>query len=100
MRRSRGSSRATNREGFLKDLSSATTAPNFKAPSLRLRIRVLEMLFGTSRPQGLPVTDEEWASFLDSEVTPRFPHGLTVLRGPCQWRGSDGPSPRSSRSRR
>ena len=50
----------------------------------------LEMLFGTSRAQGLPVSDEEWASFLDSEVTPRFPAGFTVLRGPGQWRGSDG----------
>jgi hypothetical protein len=32
----------------------------------------------------------EWASFLDTEVTPRFPAGFTVLRGPGQWRGQDG----------
>lgn len=50
----------------------------------------LEMLFGTSRAQGSPVTDEEWTSFLDSEVTPRFPAGLTVLHGPGQWRDNDG----------
>lgn len=50
----------------------------------------LEMLFGTSRSRGAPVTDEEWARFLDTEVTPRFPAGLTVLHGPGQWRGSDG----------
>jgi hypothetical protein len=50
----------------------------------------LEMLFGTSRSGGAPVTDEEWTKFLDTEVTPRFPAGLTVLRGPGQWRGSDG----------
>lgn len=50
----------------------------------------LEMLFGTSRAQGAPITDDEWTSFLDTEVTPRFPGGLTVLRGPGQWRDSDG----------
>jgi Protein of unknown function (DUF3574) len=50
----------------------------------------LELLFGTARPQGPPITDKEWASFLDAEVSPRFPAGFTVLRGPGQWRGSDG----------
>jgi hypothetical protein len=50
----------------------------------------LEMLFGTSRPKGGVVTETEWSSFLDSEVTPRFPAGLTVLNGPGQWRSSDG----------
>lgn len=48
------------------------------------------MLFGTSRSKGPPITEEEWASFLDAEVTPRFPTGLTTLRGPGQWRGSYG----------
>jgi len=50
----------------------------------------LEMLFGTSRSHGTPVTEEEWTRFLDTEVTPRFPAGLTVLRGPGQWRSNDG----------
>lgn len=50
----------------------------------------LDMLFGRSRPTGEPVTDEEWAQFLDTEVTRRFPDGLTVLQGLGQWRGKDG----------
>lgn len=50
----------------------------------------LELLFGTARPDGRAVTDADWAGFLDREVTPRFPAGLTVLRGLGQWRGSDG----------
>jgi hypothetical protein len=50
----------------------------------------LEMLFGTSRADAPPVTDEDWTSFLNAEVTPRFPAGLTTLRGSGQWRGSDG----------
>jgi hypothetical protein len=50
----------------------------------------LELLFGSSRPQGGTVTEEDWSSFLDTEVSPRFPAGFTVLNGPGQWRGSDG----------
>jgi hypothetical protein len=50
----------------------------------------LELLFGASRTGGMPVSDEEWAAFLDAEVTPRFPDGLTVVQGRGQWRGSDG----------
>jgi hypothetical protein len=50
----------------------------------------LELLFGTARKQGPVISDTEWAAFLDIEVTPRFPAGLTVLSGPGQWRGNDG----------
>ncbi|MDQ3693362.1 MAG: DUF3574 domain-containing protein [Chloroflexota bacterium] len=35
-------------------------------------------------------TDEAFMDFLDNEVTPRFPDGLTLLSGIGQWRGSDG----------
>ena len=50
----------------------------------------LELLFGSARRQGAAISDEEWTAFLDTEVTPRFPDGLTVLSGPGQWRGKDG----------
>jgi hypothetical protein len=50
----------------------------------------LELLFGTSRLERAPVDETEWTTFLDDEVTPRFPGGLTVLSGPGQWRGKDG----------
>src|SRR5437870_12525549 len=45
--------------------------------------------FGTAKPTGV-VTPEEWAEFLKSAVTPRFPQGLTVWQASGQWRGSDG----------
>jgi hypothetical protein len=67
------------------------------APALTLSCRAparamtrLEMLFGTARPNGPPISDGEWTAFVDTEVTPRFPDGLTVLRGPGQWRDRDG----------
>lgn len=50
----------------------------------------LELLFGTARADAAPVSEGEWSSFVDKEVTPRFPSGLTVLSGPGQWRGDDG----------
>jgi Protein of unknown function (DUF3574) len=50
----------------------------------------LEMLFGTARQYSPPVSNDEWAAFVDAEVTPRFPDGLTVLQGPGQWRDRNG----------
>ncbi|MGE0849192.1 MAG: DUF3574 domain-containing protein [Hyphomicrobiaceae bacterium] len=50
----------------------------------------LELLFGLGRPGGGEVSEEEWRAFVESEVTPRFPDGLTVLSGYGQWRGPSG----------
>ena len=38
-----------------------------------------ELFFGTAR-RGGAVTEEEFQSFIDSEVTPRFPEGLTLFK--------------------
>lgn len=50
----------------------------------------LELLFGTSRRGGSEIGDTEWQAFLDAEVTPRFPDGLTVFTGYGQWRNAEG----------
>jgi hypothetical protein len=50
----------------------------------------LELLFGMGRKSGGEVGEDEWRSFLDAEVTPRFPDGLTVLTGYGQWRSASG----------
>lgn len=50
----------------------------------------LELVFGMARKNGGEVSEAEWRAFLDSEVTPRFPDGLTVLTGYGQWRGGTG----------
>jgi Protein of unknown function (DUF3574) len=57
----------------------------------------IELLFGTARKSGAAVGDVEWHSFLDSEVTPRFPDGLTVLTGFGQWRSGEGVRKEGSR---
>ncbi|MFF2326046.1 MULTISPECIES: DUF3574 domain-containing protein [unclassified Streptomyces] len=49
------------------------------------------LLFGTERPDGGPkVTDSQFLAFIDEEVTPRFPNGLTIQEGRGQWRDSRG----------
>ncbi|MEV5198243.1 DUF3574 domain-containing protein [Streptomyces sp. NPDC053720] len=49
------------------------------------------LLFGTERPDGGPdVTDHQFLAFIDDEVTPRFPNGLTIQDGRGQWRDSNG----------
>ena len=49
-----------------------------------------QLFMGRGGPDGEVVGDEAWDAFLDGEVTPRFPDGLTVVDGEGQWRGSDG----------
>src|SRR5262245_40670746 len=44
-----------------------------------------ELYFGTAMPDGV-VTDEQFRDFLDRVITPRFPDGLTVLKGNGQFR--------------
>jgi hypothetical protein len=49
-----------------------------------------ELFFGSAKPDGAEVTEEEWRQFLDREITPRFPDGLTVLTGAGQFRNAAG----------
>jgi Protein of unknown function (DUF3574) len=49
-----------------------------------------ELYFGRSQPGGGEVTEEQWQKFVDTEVTPRFPDGLTVLDAYGQFLNSAG----------
>lgn len=50
----------------------------------------LELLFGMSRHDAEPISDQEWQGFVDQEVTPRFPEGLTIVQAYGQWRNRTG----------
>jgi hypothetical protein len=52
-------------------------------------VTTAELFFGMDTPGGA-VGDADWKAFLDQEVTPRFPNGLTVWDGAGQWRGPNG----------
>lgn len=66
------------------------TAPGFIANSPGRPWVRTELFFGMSRPGGVAVAPAEWQRFLDDEITPRFPDGLTVLDAAGQWRGASG----------
>jgi hypothetical protein len=69
---------------------TAAGQPGFSCPAASSLMARLELLFGMSRKDAAPVSDEEWQSFVDQEVTPRFPDGLTILQGYGQWRSGSG----------
>jgi hypothetical protein len=45
------------------------------------------------------VSEAQWRDFLDKEVTPRFPSGLSVLDVYGQWQGKNQTSPERLRSK-
>lgn len=45
------------------------------------------------------VSDSEWRAFLDREITPRFPNGLSVADVYGQWQGKGRTSPERLRSK-
>jgi hypothetical protein len=48
--------------------------------------QVAELLFGRKIGDRIAVSEVQWGSFVDREITPRFPDGLTVLSAAGQWR--------------
>ena len=50
----------------------------------------LELFFGRNVMGREAVSDRDWQSFLEQEVTPRFPAGFTVLDSYGQYRNAGG----------
>lgn len=59
------------------------------APGLNPMLRS-DVFFGRNIGTVEGVNDTAWQNFLDQEITPRFPDGLTLVAGNGQWRGPDG----------
>lgn len=49
-----------------------------------------ESFFGRNIGERLGVDEAAWQRFVDAELTPRFPEGLSVADAAGQWRGRDG----------
>jgi hypothetical protein len=52
-------------------------------------MRTAQLFFGQNIGGKPGVSDAEFRKFVDEELTPRFPQGLTVLDGGGQWKGPD-----------
>jgi hypothetical protein len=50
---------------------------------------VAELVFGRNIGDSLGVSEADWNRFLEEEVTPRFPDGLTVMSASGQWRDTE-----------
>lgn len=50
---------------------------------------VATMYFGRNIGGELGVSEAQWDAFVDREITPRFPDGLTVTDAEGQWRDSE-----------
>lgn len=79
-----------------------TRAPDAQAPHAECHARGgkavarTELFFGLARPDGSTVSAAEFQQFIDREVTPRFPQGLTLLTGNGQFRATNGATVRES----
>jgi hypothetical protein len=71
-----------------RELSPAASPPH-TMQSGRSMVRT-ELFFGTARSDGTEVSDSDWQHFVQDEITPRFPDGLTILEGRGQWRDGSG----------
>ena len=49
-----------------------------------------DLYFGRNIGDTSAVSDDDWQRFVDQEITPRFPDGLTVEEATGQWKGADG----------
>ena len=69
-------------------LPACTVLPQACAPPAESMVTA-ELLFGRKIGDRIGVSDAAFAAFLASEITPRFPDGLTVVDARGQWRDSE-----------
>jgi hypothetical protein len=70
-------------------LGACTTVEPASCPTGQERMRTAQLFFGRNVDNQPGVTDAAFAKFVDEELTPRFPDGLTIMDGGGQWRGSE-----------
>ena len=80
---------------------SATLKGDAAHPGHAVRWVDTRLYFGLG-PADAPekgVSEAQWREFLDKEVTPRFPAGLSVMDIYGQWKGKDETAPERIRSK-
>jgi hypothetical protein len=75
---------------FSAPLASGVTSSLGAAANVPAMWNRTELFFGSAKPDGSSVAENDFRAFVDKEVTPRFPEGLTLLTGYGQFRGSSG----------
>src|SRR5215472_9140395 len=70
-------------------VGGASAAPRRCPPGLR-QAATAELFFGRDVAGAPEVSEADWRQFVDEEVTPRFPDGLSVADVYGQWRSPKG----------
>jgi hypothetical protein len=70
--------------------TAALAAPPPACPGGLRRAVTAELYFGRDIRGVGEVSDADWSQFVDAEVTPRFPDGLSVSDVYGQWRSPKG----------
>lgn len=68
-------------------LAGCASAPKAGCPVGQSQLRTAQFFLGAKPPAKL--NDRDLRRFVDREVTPRFPDGVTVVEGGGQWKGAD-----------
>jgi len=69
---------------LLISLASFARAQQFQCPGEQKQ--VAELMFGRKIGDRIAVTEAKWSRFVDREITPHFPDGLSVVDAHGQWR--------------
>ncbi len=69
---------------------AAAVQAHVACPIGQSRATTAELVFGRHIDDKTTVTDDDWRQFIDQDVTPRFPDGLSVMDVQGQWRASNG----------
>jgi hypothetical protein len=72
------------------ELNSQTKNRQCRSPLFGEIFARTELFFGLSKPDGSEVSNKDFQDFVNAQVTPRFPDGLTLLSGTGQFRDSSG----------
>ena len=71
-------------------LSGCATLTPAACPAGQNPGRTAQLFFGRDIGDKVGVSDADFARYVDADLTPRFPDGLTIQDAAGQWRGADG----------
>jgi hypothetical protein len=71
---------------FLLLASSAAAQTALECRARQKELAVAELMFGRNIGTRTGVTQTQWDRFLEREISPRFPEGLTVVDAVGRWR--------------
>jgi len=69
-------------------LSGGAALAETRCPAGLTPMTKAELFFGRSIGPGGQVSDAAWQRFVDQEITPRFPDGLTIEDASGQWKAN------------